>query len=557
MPKFAKLLLFFVAALSPLLAEKRALLIGIGQYIPNQGMKNLEGSIPDVDVFSSTLIDDFGFKRENVIILKDKDASRQGILNAFDKLVASVSKGDYVVIFYSGHGTSPQDGAWKERLPVDADTGALIPSDFRRGKTMQEVTDRLIIGRRDLRPRLEKLDGKATVFGILDTCFSANLMKDVLLRGTPRSVSVSDLLVSGSAATRSMDDDIRQETTPGKPVPAPAPYPYHTVAWISAAQAGEQAVDLDRRVTDRDKTATVDGNPHGQFTNAVLKGLGGAADRNHDGVITHAELFEYVSQQAKNWSHSPAWSANDNNHDFPKMAVLAGRTKALVVTNDSPHAGKVCAQVEGNDPGFLTRLGKLPGIAVNCKPADLVLRQTASGWRIFNSGGVLITDKDLAADAALQRVGAEPGIRSLIDRSYSNQRSNLSLSLLENGVPSHREIFTPGSVINPRLQSDDDVWPMVVDVDVTGEVTVLYPRKSLADVVKAGKASDLGANGASCPCGLEYMKAFAFAQKPAGYESWIGKSFSATSPELNKLLALVQSGQGETTLRIVTKDAGQ
>src|SRR5580704_1195907 len=107
MPTLRKLLLLSIVALYPLAAEKRALLIGIGHYIPNQGMKNLEGAIPDVDALSATLIRDFGFKTENVLVVKDKDASRAGILAAFDKLIASVSKGDYVLFFYSGHGTSP------------------------------------------------------------------------------------------------------------------------------------------------------------------------------------------------------------------------------------------------------------------------------------------------------------------------------------------------------------------------------------------------------------------------------------------------------------------
>lgn len=546
-----KVLLLSIVALCPVVAEKRALLIGIGQYIPNQGMRNLEGSIPDVDALSSTLVRDFGFKSENVLIVKDKDASREGILAAFDKLVARVSKGDYVLIFYSGHGTSPQDGAWKERLPVDADTGSLIPADFRLGKTMQEVVDRLIIGRRDLRPRLEKLDGKATVFGILDTCFSANLMKDVVFRGTPRSVSASDLMVS----TRSggIDDDIVQDVQQLTPAKAATPYPYHTVAWISAAQAGEQAVDLDSRVLSGNPNATIDRQPHGQFTNAILKGLRGDADRNHDGVITHAELFEYVTQQAKEWSHTPAWSANEDNRELPSSAVLAGKTTPIMSVGPPKQSGQLCVQLEGDQGDLTARVKALPGISVSCKPFDLLLRRTNSGWRVFNSGGVLISDSDLTPDTVVSRVGAEPHLRELINYSYANQRSNLSLNILENGVPSRREIFLPGSSFQTRLHSDDKIWPLVVDIDVTGMITVLYPRKSASTWVGAGSARDLGDDGASCPCGLEYLKAFAFAEKPSDYESWIGKEIPASSPELRKLLDLVRSGQGETSLRIVTR----
>ena len=63
---------------------------------------------------------------------------------------------------------------------------------------------------------------------------------------------------------------------------------------------------------------------------------------------------------------------------------------------------------------------------------------------------------------------------------------------------------------------------------------------------------NLGVNKALCPCGIDYLKAFLFSAKPAGYEAWSGRYFPADSPNLAELLETVKSGVGETTRQILT-----
>jgi Caspase domain len=106
-------------------AQKHALLIGISHYIPGQRLDDLAGPGPDVAAIAAALDRDFGFPKENVRILRDAEASRQGILDALDQLIARVSPGDYVFIYYSGHGTSLQ-GIASQGLPINGDTGAII-----------------------------------------------------------------------------------------------------------------------------------------------------------------------------------------------------------------------------------------------------------------------------------------------------------------------------------------------------------------------------------------------------------------------------------------------
>ncbi len=84
-------------------AEKYALIIAIGEY--NQ---SLTGWYPisagnDVQLIEKTLTG-LGFSEQNIMYLRDADATKEGIENALTALYAEISAGDDVVIHYSGHG---------------------------------------------------------------------------------------------------------------------------------------------------------------------------------------------------------------------------------------------------------------------------------------------------------------------------------------------------------------------------------------------------------------------------------------------------------------------
>jgi hypothetical protein len=527
------------------------LLIGIGRYLPGQNFDNLDGPVNDVESMAAVLTTDFGFRPSNVRILRDSQASRAAILAALDELIARVAPGDYVFFYYSGHGTSPQDVA-SRNLPIDGDTGAIIPADFRRG-TPAEVAQRLVVGRRDLRPRLAQLDRKATVFAILDTCFSANLMRGVQVSGKSKGQSLGRLVEHPKG---SMEDDIRQDLSRMTEPAAPAPYPYNTVAWISAALAGQSAVDIDAATVRANPSATIDGKPHGQLTDALLAGLRGVADRNHDNVITHAELYEYAVGRSLNWSHQPSWSADESNRDLPNMPVFGGRVTALSGSAHDEFNGTIRVRLQGAAIALAPRFRAIPTIKLVKGDADLVVRPEAGGYRLYQSGGVPINDKPLNAAATVTRAEAEPEVQRLIAWHHPAQRSNLDLSLWQEGARARRGFFLAGQEFELKLSSDRRIYPLVVNVDVAGQVTVLYPRPGSGgtDPVTAGQLASLGVDGVSCRdgCGIEFLKAFAFEQKPVGYESWVEGSFPASDPKLRRLVAMASQGLGETTIRVIT-----
>jgi hypothetical protein len=179
---------------------------------------------------------------------------------------------------------------------------------------------------------------------------------------------------------------------------------------------------------------------------------------------------------------------------------------------------------------------------------------------IYQSGGVPINENPLSAAEAVARIAVEPDLRNLLTAATPVQSAHLQLSLRLAGERAQQGLFYAGQDMDLYLESDAQTWPLIVDIDVSGQVTVLYPRpsneKNGADPVPARSpdkpGTSLGVNTASCPCGIEFIRALAFDHRPTGYDNWRGVDFAATDPKLKQLLGLAAQSVGQSTLRIVT-----
>ena len=82
--------------------RKLALLVGINSYAASP----LEGCVIDVELQRHLLIHRFGFNPGDILTLTDEQATRQGILEAFEEhLIKQAKPGDVVAYHYSGHGS--------------------------------------------------------------------------------------------------------------------------------------------------------------------------------------------------------------------------------------------------------------------------------------------------------------------------------------------------------------------------------------------------------------------------------------------------------------------
>ncbi|KAF9663421.1 hypothetical protein SADUNF_Sadunf17G0048300 [Salix dunnii] len=106
-------------------ATKRALLIGVTykrKYM-------LKGTINDVKSMRELLINNFGFKEENILVLTDlqMDTTRKKIRESMEWLVKDCQAGDSLVFSFSGHGLRKPDFEGDERDGFDE---YICPVDF-------------------------------------------------------------------------------------------------------------------------------------------------------------------------------------------------------------------------------------------------------------------------------------------------------------------------------------------------------------------------------------------------------------------------------------------
>src|SRR5919199_2104404 len=112
--------------------RKLALLVGINAYPETGAYDALNGCVTDVELQRQLLINRFGFNSNDILTLTDKQATRQGILTAFEEhLIKQAKPGDVVVYHYSGHGSTVKDPDCD--VSPDCLNGTFVPVDIGAG----------------------------------------------------------------------------------------------------------------------------------------------------------------------------------------------------------------------------------------------------------------------------------------------------------------------------------------------------------------------------------------------------------------------------------------
>src|SRR5919202_560679 len=150
--------------------RKLALLVGINAYPGTLGFGALQGCLTDVELQRNLLIYRFGFNPNDIHTLTDRQATRQGILEAFEEhLIRQAKPGDVVVFHYSGHGSqvNDPDGDNPDKLnstfvPIDA----FLPSGFpNTGGVVQDIMGHTLF-------LLMSAVQSENFTAVLDSCFS-------------------------------------------------------------------------------------------------------------------------------------------------------------------------------------------------------------------------------------------------------------------------------------------------------------------------------------------------------------------------------------------------
>ena len=216
--------------------RKRAFIVGINNY-KYENIPDLVEAIPDAKAMAAVL--DSMCLFDQVKLYLNAQADHECMNALFSDTLAQAKEGDFIVIYFSGHGD--------KLASADSDPlGFILPSDAALESFSKRITMDFIKG--------YLLRTRATdVLCIFDACFSGAAIvtrPEKPLDQMPKEIDYNDLKATCEK---------------------------RAINLITAASRHEEAID-------------------GLFTPALVRGLRGAADRNDDGYITSTELALYVQK---------------------------------------------------------------------------------------------------------------------------------------------------------------------------------------------------------------------------------------------------------------------
>jgi len=171
-----KKVLFVIFFLSVVLfAKDYALVITIGDY---KHTTSLKGSYQDNFIYK-TILKKWGVT--NIVSLEDAQATRKNILYHLSLMAKKIKKGDRFYMFFSGHGSSLYDAQYSAKFQqagltkLIQDSGVIFPYNF----NPKNISQTVLIGKRDLRPYLEQIDRKvAQGIIVFDACYSEQSIRN-------------------------------------------------------------------------------------------------------------------------------------------------------------------------------------------------------------------------------------------------------------------------------------------------------------------------------------------------------------------------------------------
>ncbi len=219
--------------------ESWAVIVGINDY---ESWPKLRYAVNDANGVEEVLVNKYGFKRENIRKMINRDATRQHILQVLgDEFTDAkkVRRDDRVFFFFAGHGATRTMDDGRQLgfiIPVDADKTSYYSTAISM-TTLREAAD---------------LIAAKHVYFVMDSCYSG-------------------LALTRGSGTFERDHTYLEEVT------------RRTARQILTAGGSDQQVADDGP------------NGHSVFTWALLEGLQGKADLDGNGVITASELGAYIS----------------------------------------------------------------------------------------------------------------------------------------------------------------------------------------------------------------------------------------------------------------------
>ncbi|MEH2253151.1 GUN4 domain-containing protein [Nostoc sp.] len=254
-------------------ADRWAVIVGISKY--QYSSLNLRYADRDAEELYQLLLTDNGgsFQSDHICKLTNEQATTGNITRALRSFLKKPAREDLVLIYFACHGSPDSDRPYDDVYLVTYDTD---PNDIAGTALPMEAIDRALKG----------ILHSEKVIILADTCHSAAIS-------------------GGIGGRRSIVDDAKLMNRFLKEISQSK----GGVALLTSAEVNEVSFE-----------DTKWGGGHGVFTHFLLEGMRGAADRDHNGVVTIGELFEYVRdnvQRATDYRQHPSIGMNVYDRNMP------------------------------------------------------------------------------------------------------------------------------------------------------------------------------------------------------------------------------------------------
>jgi Caspase domain/Domain of unknown function (DUF4384) len=530
-------------------ARNVALLVAVGQFRdPALKTFQLRGPAVDINSVQQTLTSQWGFAPADITALRDSEATHDRILAEIAALEQRSAKGDTVLIYFSGHGTSANADENAFDLPYA--TGAWVPYDLDYSST-PAANRSLIVGRRDLVPRLKRLDEAGRwVVVVSDSCYSGQVV-----RSFGQTFSHTRFLPMNKR-----DLGVAHAPAPIAARPHPPPYPYEHVILLSGASDSEQGADIST-AEQLQSSPTLDGQYHGAFTDAFLRLLKGQL---LPGTFNYAQAREAMNAflEHRNFPQHPQLlpAIAEDPHDvgsnlFLGMNLNAPPSAAPAVAPAQPHDQRVQVRLESVAVPLKGKIAAIPGVLVVDKGGDLAVRQNGDQVMLMGPAGDPVVKTTAGDPTLLKRITAQVWLK----RSMPESIDKLGLRAdTDPGSRGNTYVQCESFVFEVRLQKP--AYVMVLDLNSEGNLTVLYPASPLERrMVQRGVATAIpGADPkdhilVTPPFGTDVVTVMAFEKQPAFFTDLTGaQQFAADSARADSLAKGLAAINGSLSLQQIT-----
>jgi len=541
-------------------AENYALLIGISEY----PIKPLSGPVNDVNSLQIVLNEKWNFKKQNIKTIINSAGTKENILKNIKALYDRSKSGDSIFIYLSGHGTSAKDDSFNSPLPTTS--GAFIPIDIEKVKTKSKLIDKLIIGRNDLKPLLQQFDNNNRhVFVAIDACFSGNTVRGLYQKNklTSRFINFDQMLNSNKYTT---DNRSTRSLGYNKEIDR---YPYKNIYYLAASGEYEPAQDIKPSMLKR--YPTIDGKPHGAFSDTLLRVLNYeySADTDQNGFITYSELKNTMRyfMRIRGFDHTPQGlpSLAEDRGKLATKAIFGNSTKKSI-SQDIKTSNQLAKRsinskntvlkivIDRSLTNILKSVRKINNLKIVSDSGQLEIRKKNNAIVFISQAGDLILSLTNPSNAEIiKNIKHQIWIKQLVDAPFK-QDFNIDLDMFTSGRSS---TVVEGDTLGVVIKSTKTAHILIININAHGDVNILYPyAKSEFQKLEAYQLLVFKAlSKVVPPYGREYLQVYAFDNINQDYRDLMSKSFNRESLDAKKLVQLINNSRilkARTTLEVVT-----